>query len=60
MTAGYSGTPLPRKLGMTEGRHVAIVDAPEGWFEVALGSLPGVVVRDLRVRILDVILVFCP
>ena len=35
MTAGYSGTPLPRKLGMTEGRHVAIVDAPEGWLWVA-------------------------
>ena len=59
MTAGYPGTPLPRKLGMTEGRHVAIVDAPEGWFKVALVSLPGVVVRDLRAWILDVILVFC-
>lgn len=31
MTAGYSGTPLARKLGVKPGHVVALVDAPEGW-----------------------------
>jgi hypothetical protein len=43
--AGYSGTPLPRKLGIKEGHAVAIIDAPEG-FGDTLGELPkGVTVR---------------
>ena len=29
MSAGYSGTPLPRKLGIGEGGTFALVDAPE-------------------------------
>ena len=35
--AGYSSTPLPRKLGIKEGTVVALVGAPEG-FEVGLGT----------------------
>ncbi len=37
--AGYSGTPLPRKLGITPGARVALIGAPEG-FEATLGELP--------------------
>jgi hypothetical protein len=37
--AGYSGTPLPRKLGIKPGFTVALVGAPEG-FERTLGKLP--------------------
>ncbi len=37
--AGYSGTPLPRKLGVKPGYAVALVGAPEG-FECTLGELP--------------------
>lgn len=37
--AGYSGTPLPKKLGIKEGHKVAVVGAPEG-FEKTLGALP--------------------
>ena len=29
--AGYSGTPLPRKLGIREGSRVALVRAPDGF-----------------------------
>jgi hypothetical protein len=29
MTAGYSGTPLPRKLGLKEGMAVAFLDPPD-------------------------------
>jgi hypothetical protein len=38
-TAGYSGTPLPKKLGIKPGATVALVGAPEG-FERTLGPLP--------------------
>jgi CheY-like chemotaxis protein len=37
--AGYSGTPLPRKLGIREGSVVALLGAPVG-FEKTLGALP--------------------
>jgi hypothetical protein len=37
-SAGYSGTPLPQKLGIKEGHRVAVVSAPPGF---ALGALPG-------------------
>ena len=37
--AGYSGTPLPRKLGIKEGSTVALVSAPDR-FEKTLGALP--------------------
>ncbi|MBE0593919.1 MAG: hypothetical protein IH616_16120 [Gemmatimonadales bacterium] len=43
--AGYSGTPLPQKLGIKEGMTVVLVDAPPG-FEGTLGVLPdGVTLR---------------
>jgi hypothetical protein len=38
--AGYSGTPLPKKLGIKPDSLVALADAPEG-FEAVLGDLPG-------------------
>jgi hypothetical protein len=38
---GYSGTPLPRKLGIKPGQLVALVSAPAGFAE-SLGALPGV------------------
>ena len=42
---GYSGTPLPRKLGIKAGARVALIGAPDG-FDSTLGELPdGVVVR---------------
>ena len=43
--AGYSGTPLPKKLGIQEGSTVAFLGAPPG-FGQTLGRLPdGVRVR---------------
>ena len=35
MTAGYSGTPLPKKLGIKPGHRVLLLSAPEP-FELAL------------------------
>jgi hypothetical protein len=37
--AGYSGTPLIKKLGIKEGFRVALVNSPKG-FKKELGSLP--------------------
>ena len=37
--AGYSGTPLPKKLGIREGTTVALAGAPDG-FERILAPLP--------------------
>ena len=58
--AGYSGTPLVKKLGIRPGHRLALVDAPAG-FSDTLGELPeGVEVRaDLRGRgAFDVIVFF--
>lgn len=37
--AGYSGTPLTKKLGIKEGSRVALINAPKD-FESELGELP--------------------
>jgi hypothetical protein len=37
--AGYSGTPLPKKLGIKEGHRLALLGAPDG-FDRTLGPLP--------------------
>jgi hypothetical protein len=56
--AGYSGTPLPRKLGIKEGARVAFSGAPAG-FDRTLGDLPTDVQVKRAVRgPLDVIVVF--
>jgi hypothetical protein len=67
-TAGYSGTPLPRKLGVKDGSRVLLVAAPDG-FELA--PLPGGVevvraravrgrARGVAAQAYDVVLDFCP
>ncbi len=58
MTAGYSGTPLPKKLGIRDGSRVAVLNAPEN-FETTLGALPPrVAVRSTASGEADVIVVF--
>jgi hypothetical protein len=56
MAAGYSATPLARKLGIREGAVVSLVDAPPGW---SIPDLPdGVEMRDGLAGPLDVVVVF--
>jgi hypothetical protein len=56
--AGYSGTPLAKKLGIKEGHRVAFPSAPGGFREL-LGDLPdGVRVRSRASGPLDVIVFF--
>ena len=57
-TAGYSGTPLPVKLGIRPGGRVLVVGAPEAF---DLGPLPDVVVHRRAGRSpYDVVLAFAP
>ena len=56
-TAGYSATPLTKKLGFKPGMTAAFLDAPD-WLEALLGELDGVTVkRALRGRA-DIVLCF--
>ena len=40
MTAGYSATPLPKKLGIKDNSRVLVLDAPDG-FEIAPTTATG-------------------
>jgi hypothetical protein len=56
--AGYSSTPLPKKLGIKEGSRIALVNAPEG-FQRDLGKLPSDAVFLTRLtKPLDIVLLF--
>ena len=55
--AGYSGTPLPKKLRIREGSVVALLHAPEG-FEAKLTPLPEGARVERRMGNADVILAF--
>jgi len=56
--SGYSGTPLPRKLGIKPGATIGLSKAPPE-FAIALGELPdGVAVRRRAAGALDVAVAF--
>ena len=56
--AGYSSTPLAKKLGIKEGSRIALVNAPKD-FESGLGELPDKVEFVKRsTRALDIVLFF--
>jgi hypothetical protein len=56
MTVGYSGTPLPQKLGIKPGSRVLLIGAPAGF---DLGPLPDVRIRRrVSPGAFDVILLF--
>jgi hypothetical protein len=55
--SGYSGTPLPRKLGIKPGHRVLAIDAPDG---LPLGAPEAEVHRSADQDPYDVVLVFCP
>ena len=59
--AGYSGTPLPRKLGIAPGDRVLLIGAPDGFERSTLGPLPDVDVHRRAGRSpYDVVLAFAP
>jgi hypothetical protein len=57
-TAGYSGTPLVKKLGIKQGATLGLIGAPDD-FDGTLGELPDdVAVRRRLQKPLDVIVAF--
>jgi hypothetical protein len=57
-SSGYSGTPLPAKLGFKPDMRVAFLDAPEG-FGATLGALPdGVAIATRLGGRKDMVIVF--
>src|SRR5262245_34314399 len=60
--AGYSGTPLARKLGVAPGHRVLLDGAPPGFSLDGLGGAPPDVVVHRRAAAgrYDVIVCFCP
>jgi hypothetical protein len=58
-TAGYSGTPLPKKLGIVEGSTVALVGAPAGVVDAGGSGWPrGVTVKGQARGKADVVVAF--
>lgn len=58
MPAGYSGTPLARKLGIKEGAVVAVLDGPDD-FEALVSPLPdGVTLRTSLRGSVDLVVAF--
>lgn len=56
---GYSGTPLTKKLGISEGSRVVVLVPPPGFVEDTLQPLPdGAKVRSRLAKNLDVVLLF--
>ena len=56
--AGYSATPLQKKLGFKEGQTIALLDTPDG-FGALVGDLPnGVTVRSEARGKADVVVFF--
>ena len=56
--AGYSSTPLPKKLGIKEGSRIALVNAPQN-FQTELGELPDQVEFVKRpTNLLDIVIFF--
>lgn len=54
-TAGYSGTPLPKKLGIVEGSTLALIGAPQGVID---GLPPDVTVKRQARGSADVVVAF--
>ena len=57
--AGYSGTPLAKKLGIKVGSTVAVLSAPDGFADVLATTLPeAVTVRTRATGTADVVVSF--
>lgn len=58
MTAGYSGTPLAKKLGIKEGHVVALLNGPDHFEELVAPLPPSVTTRTSARGKADVVLLF--
>jgi hypothetical protein len=56
--AGYSGTPLAKKLGVKEGHVLVLLGAPEGFVDELEGMPEGVTIRGRATGTADVVVSF--
>lgn len=56
--AGYSGTPLAKKLGIKESSHVALLDAPTNFVDLLEPLPPGVVFSSVVTQAVDIVHIF--
>ena len=54
----YSGTPLPKKLGIRDGARVRLVNAPSGFRDLLTPMPEGATVSDRAATALDVVVLF--
>jgi hypothetical protein len=58
MTAGYSGTPLVKKLGIKAGSEICLVDAPANYLSI-IGPMPeGVKISERVLKTTDFVHIF--
>lgn len=58
MTAGYSGTPLAKKLGIKDGMRVATIDAPANYLDLLAPLPPDVTVIEATGADADILHIF--
>lgn len=59
MAAGYSGTPLPRKLGIKAPMRVAVIDSPAPYAELLGDDVAGIAFSQTATRSSELVHVFC-
>ncbi|GGC65986.1 DUF3052 family protein [Undibacterium terreum] len=57
--SGYSGTPLAKKLGISEGCRVFVGNAPDGYAELLASLPPGVLFEKKLTAQTDIAHLFC-
>lgn len=56
--AGYSGTPLPQKIGIKPGHRISLLNAPADLSSLLAGNIEGVQAVGPSAKSADVILIF--
>jgi len=56
--AGYSGTPLPKKLGIEAGHKVCLLNAPRAFVRKLYAAEDVRIAHDLRMPPVDVVVLF--
>jgi hypothetical protein len=59
MAVGYSGTPLPKKLGIKAPMHVAVMDSPAPYSAILGEEVLGVTFSATPTKASDIVHVFC-
>ncbi len=59
MAVGYSGTPLPKKLGIKAPMRVAVIDSPSPYLDILGEEVLGIALSQAPTKSSDLVHVFC-